>query len=1281
MSKVAKYIMIFFAGLFLLLTALLLYTQSASFKEKLKVELIKLVEGQLELKLEIEKLDGNLFHYVTLENIRLSKSDSTVAEFTSLKINYRLIPLTSKTINVDSLIIENPIINVWQNKDSTWSLSQFVKASDRVEVQQSAPFSYSINLGYLGIKNGNISTQTFSTFIPEKTQHFNLIANGFYNTDNLRIQLKKLDFTSEDPSIVLNQFSGIFKRSSAGIQLDSLILKTAGSAANMSGEYVSTQTMSTNVEANTIDKNEISIFIPSIKLNCSPALKASFKTVNDSLTARVELKYKNESMLVELALNPFSNLLNKTEPLPYFATLSFINFNIENWTDFNNEHILLDGQIKINGSNLFNYESRAKIAANLNGSVYNQITFHTLRLNGTYLNNSLDASVKVGSYFANALVSGKLRNISKIPEYDVNIKTEDFDVTAFIPELEGTKINGTIQAKGRGFSVDQLATNASLNLNKSIIYNYPVDSLTAQLNLQKLQLKIDTFLLYVPGAFAHGSGDFNIDSLILESVVYADIDSLTVIDSIVELPVKFESAKARTILSGPVDKLKISGEVEIKNAEGYSVKFDRANSNYLVTVDNDSINIWVNSTATKVESGPAILDTVRVEMNYLDPEVDLIVNAIWKDTVDAKFSSKIRIGDTLSFVVPYFEAKTFLSNYYLDDTLKVTLAEKDKFEIQNLKLKDHERSAFILSLDGVISTTDTNYFELVVQQADLAQINQFLGEQDSLRGLLNTNFTLRGNSINPSIEGGLEISDLMFGGYELSKLYADFNYADQKGMAELRTPDLKELYASFSAPFRAYFDSLEFIFTPPDTFDAHVILDSLSVSNALKDFIPNDSINGILNVNLKAHGDYENPLFYGKLEIIDGHYTNKEIGVKYDHIQAAANFDGKKVTLDTLLVKQKSGLFSITGEVEFDSTIVKGNIVSSSLTADANNFFLAQHRNYDILIDAKTFVKTGNTNPEFGGNIKVIRSDIFLPAFMSSNKGIDENNIPMLVEALNPKPDSVQLKIKTQKQISKSEKIQEALLDKLTGKLNVEIPRNTWIKSDDMRIELRGDVDIVKTGPYFELFGNIDIVRGQYILYGKKLKIQESQIIFQGGEKLDPNLNFIAEYVYRGSDKQKRYLELLITGKSSEPEIRFTLDGNEITETDGISILVFGAASDEIGYSGQNGLVGSIGTSAVASVITSQLSKTIGTQLNLDMIEVTATENWQSAAFMVGKYITNDIFVMYQRGFGEVEGDEITPETVTVEYELNNIVFLRLQSGSSKTSGLDMILKFEQKKK
>jgi len=230
-------------------------------------------------------------------------------------------------------------------------------------------------------------------------------------------------------------------------------------------------------------------------------------------------------------------------------------------------------------------------------------------------------------------------------------------------------------------------------------------------------------------------------------------------------------------------------------------------------------------------------------------------------------------------------------------------------------------------------------------------------------------------------------------------------------------------------------------------------------------------------------------------------------------------------------------------------------------------------------------------------------------------------------------------------------------------------------------MELRGDVDLVKTGPDFEIFGNIDVVRGYYIFYGRRLKIDEGEIIFQGGEDFDPTMNIKAEYTYRDSEKVKRVLGLSITGLLSDPKISFTLDDNYLSEGDAVSILVFGRTSDEMSSSGQSGLVSAAGSKMIAKVLTSQLSKTLGARFNLDMIEINATENWQSAAFVVGKYITNNLFVTYQRGFGETDGEEITPETVTLEYELNRIFFLHLQSGSSKTSGLDIILKLEEKRK
>jgi len=1279
MRKSLKYTLIILTGFILLISALLLFTQTSFFKEKAKNQLIKIVEGQLILNLEIDNIEGNFYDNLSLNNIRFIDNDSIVATFHSIKIDYDLLPLIRNTIHIDSVIISNPSVHLWQNKDSVWNIKEYIKPG--VAKKEKKEFVFRIDAGFVAIRDGTVSVASVYKTIPSVTKNLNLTANGSFKKKQLYVQLEQLGFVTQDSSMVLKNLSGIYSMGPEGMVLDSLQLITERSSIDIEGNIVSKEELRSNLKAERIDKNELEFFIPSLRLKCSPSVEAEFSTANNRLTAKVALLYNNQSVAAEVEIQEFKHLVNKTGQVPYFADLNFNNFRVEDWIDFNNKSASLFGEIDINGTNLLDFESPSRIKADLHKSQYNEILFDTLLFDGNYANDSLSAFFDAETDFGEIEIEGNLWNISEVPNYDVEINTNKFDVTAYIPQLKGTKLNGTIEARGSGFKPEDMITRGSVDLNNSSIYNFSIDSLKSNLEFSDKNVHIDSLQLGVPGAYASAKGVLNLDSLYLESLINMNIDSLTVLDSIVVLPVAFDSARTVSTISGYLNQLKIGGDVELFNASGYSSKLGKTDANYMVSLNKDSTRIDVKTKSTMIETLDLELDSLKVDLSIYENQLDISANIIWQDTFDANISSIIKLGDTMAVVVPTLELKTLLSNYNLTDTLTTTIFKKNKLEINNLTIVDQNQPNFLISANGTISTAENNDFELLINQFDLAPLNRFIQKEDSLKGILETQLTIAGTALDPEINGTVNIENPRYGTYGLSSLNTNFNYSDKTGFAEVKIPDLgDDFYTSISAPFEAYFDSLSFVYSEPDTFNASLILDSLQVSQTIQKLVPKDSISGIINADVKANGKFSNPLFYGNLDLINGYFQDKKLGINYDQIKTSVVFDGKKITLDTVYVKQKGGLISVTGEVEFDSTIVKGKIISSSLQADANNFYVTSHRNYEILVDANTFVKTGANNPEFGGQIKVIRSDVFLPAIFSNERSNMENDVPYLVEAIYNGSDSLLIDdISSEKESKKSINTAE-LLDNLTGRLTVEIPRNTWIKSDNMRIELSGDIDIVKTAAYFELFGNIDIIRGHYILYGKKLNIKEGQLIFQGGEELDPNLSFRTEYIYRGSDKQKRYLEMMITGNLSEPEITFLLDGAEISETDGISVLIFGATSDEIGYNGQNGIISSIGFNAVANVITSQLSKTVGTQLNLDMIEVTATENWQSAAFVVGKYITNDIFVVYQRGFGEVEGDEITPETITLEYEINEKLMLRIQSGSSKTSGVDVILKFEQEK-
>lgn len=1280
MKKGTKYTLIVVASILCLLCALLLFTQTAYFKDKAKTELVKLLEAKLKLYVEIEELEGNWYNSIAIKNIKILDSDSIAARIQLLEVNYQLLPLLRYHVEIDSIVIKEPNLYLKQQTDSSWNWNSVItptqtKQKKSVKLQP----DFKVDLGVLLIKNGSITIDSRMNTIPQKIKGLNISANGSYSKNKQYYQLQHLFFSTQNPSIELKNLSGECTINNSGIQVDSLLIVTANSDVESKGKFENIENNFADLRAGTIDKDELALFIPQLKLLCSPSLKGAFRTSDNSFSAQVELAHKNEIVKIDVSLNDISNLISKKGEAPYTSTIWVENFNLGNWIETEGSFNFPYGEIKLIGADLQNFRDFTNIEAHFSEVTLLDYVMDSCDISAIYLNDSVSAQATIVSQFGDLNISGNMSKLFDEPEYEASIACHNIDINKLVPELIGTFVNGEIVAKGKGFKSNDLFADARIKLVNSSVYTIPIDSLNATLSLDADSLLIDSLIIAIPGGTLNGSGTLDFDSLYLETLVYGDISSIDMIDSIVDLPIVFDSVTTITMVSGPVRYLNIGGVVEVYNAKGYSSEIDRADADYLVEILEDSVNVHVNTSALNAEIIGLVWDSTFVDLNYADSKVDIMANLNWLDTIDASFETSINLGDTMSLLVPKVEINTIVTQFFTPDTVQAHIYNYEKIEIEKLSIKDINNPSFTLDANGTIANDEAIDFSVLIKQFQLEKLNVFLADADSIKGIFETTINVFGEPQNPTIEGEIEIIEPKIREYPISSLRSTFNYENKKGSLQLIACELGEsLTANLSAHFDAYIDSLKLVFNPPETFEGSIIIDSLDASKSLAAFVPNDSIKGIFNGQIEARGDWEKPLLYGSVNLFHGQYINKDLGVEYNNIETSLLFDGKTVKLDTVIVRQKDGLISVSGEVEFDSTMISGNIKSSSLQLDANRFFLTQHRNYEILIDANTFIKTANNKPEYGGEIKVLRSDVYLPALIPDSKTDIENDIPLLVEAIRESADSIGISLEQELIESRKSMLQSNFAKELKGRLNVEIPRNTWVRSDDMRAELSGELEIAKTGPYFEIFGNIDVTRGQYILYGRKLDIQESQIVFQGGQQLNPVLDIKAEYIFRGSDKEKRYLQLLVNGEMSDPDITFILDDNEITETNGISILIFGVTSDEIGYSGQNSILNSMGSNAVASVITSQLSRTLGTQLKLDMIEITATENWQSAAFVVGKYITNDIFVIYQRGFGEVDGDEITPENITIEYELNDKLFLRLMSGSSKESGVDVILKFEE---
>jgi translocation and assembly module TamB len=177
-----------------------------------------------------------------------------------------------------------------------------------------------------------------------------------------------------------------------------------------------------------------------------------------------------------------------------------------------------------------------------------------------------------------------------------------------------------------------------------------------------------------------------------------------------------------------------------------------------------------------------------------------------------------------------------------------------------------------------------------------------------------------------------------------------------------------------------------------------------------------------------------------------------------------------------------------------------------------------------------------------------------------------------------------------------------------------------------------------------------------------------------------PRLNIKAVYAFRSPEKVEMELTVQVSGTASQPEVNFTLDGSPVSEGDALSYILFGVAMNELSIAQQENVsgAGQIAGSAAMSVLSSQLTELLGDKLDVDYIELKGDGDFENATVVVGKYITNDLFVSYEQRFGETDEKDISKYEVKLEYELFRFLFFQLNNSSSD-SGFDVIIKLNSK--
>ena len=169
--------------------AAVIVSQTAWFKNWLRGYIVAQANLFLNGTLSIERLGGNLFFGLEMENIGVSLDGSQVVAVKDLGLDYNVFGLITKGLSVDSIRLDKPVIYLRREGD-TWSLSRLVK-KQAAEADREGPIN-PIAIDAIELTDGSIVMDqpvgTSGVAVPKRFEH--LDAKLSFNYEPVRFSIE-----------------------------------------------------------------------------------------------------------------------------------------------------------------------------------------------------------------------------------------------------------------------------------------------------------------------------------------------------------------------------------------------------------------------------------------------------------------------------------------------------------------------------------------------------------------------------------------------------------------------------------------------------------------------------------------------------------------------------------------------------------------------------------------------------------------------------------------------------------------------------------------------------------------------------------------------------------------------------------------------------------------------------------------------------------------------------------------------------------------------------------
>ncbi|HEX9693215.1 MAG TPA: translocation/assembly module TamB domain-containing protein [Gemmatimonadales bacterium] len=777
----------------------------------------------------------------------------------------------------------------------------------------------------------------------------------------------------------------------------------------------------------------------------------------------------------------------------------------------------------------------------------------------------------------------------------LDVVVGDLDLSVLRLGAATTRMTGAATLAGWWRDSTDLELRAAVGLGPSSLRGAPVDSLVAEVDLHADQLVVDTlrvggyhWAIHAAGVLGRGAtADTRLrfvaetDSLgILEEWVAGVLGPLQATDS---LPPSGRLRVAGT-LTGAVTAPGIIADVTVAHVRRADLTIAAARGSLSYVGGSRMLDMQAMVGSAFV--GRMTVDSLEFRAHGRTDSLGWTgTGRLWKDAYIAAGGSWQRVEDRTRLMVDSASAALVASTWRIgpatatwDETGLTVLG----FEAVN------DSGVGRIVAGGRLPFRGPGDFSASVESVAIADLWLLLGRgYGSVAGSLGGTFTLRGTARDPVIESMVGLRNASFGMVTAPQMTGVLHYEERRLTGTVEALRLGEsiLRVEVALPIDlALVGAVRRRLPGPITMVTRADSVDLALLNLVTPQVRRMA--GTFDADLGLTGTWEDPQLTGALALRDASAEFPALGVRYENLNGELRLVGDTIHVRSLSLRSGRGTARVQGYVRLEEL----SRPVLDLAVHAEEFRILDRPDFLTLAASGDVTLTG---PAIGATLRgratVTRGVLYFADLL--DKDVLDLDDPLLRDFV----DTLEIQ-----QGGLGTTLEVRLLESLrvTG-LELEMSRETWLRSREANIQLAGRLTVDRAGDQFVLNGELETPRGSYRLelmpaFNREFTVTRGRVRYFGTTDLNAGLDIEAQHVVRSRRGDPVTVSVHIGGTVYEPKLTLTSDVTPpLSDTEIISYLLFGSPTVQ---SRQDWLT----AQSVADEVVGTLTGELGTALIAD---------------------------------------------------------------------------------